>query len=82
MILFPHTFDDLIPIGHPLRLANEVLDKISITTLLDAYRKEGIHSYHLLMILKMMFLHIWKIFILPVNRKGDAVKYFVHVFEI
>ena len=54
LVLFPHTFDDLIPMDHPVRIVNEVLDKINIRTLLDAYRKEGNPSYHPLMMLKVM----------------------------
>ncbi|MDP9960552.1 transposase [Chryseobacterium lathyri] len=42
LVLFPHTFDDLIPMDHHLvRIVNDALDKINISTLLDAYRKEG-----------------------------------------
>jgi transposase len=54
LVLFPHTFDDLIPMDHPVRIVNEVLDKINISTLLDAYRKEGNPGYHPLMMLKVM----------------------------
>lgn len=54
LVLFPHTFDDLIPMDHPVRIVNEVLDRINISTLLDAYRKEGNPSYHPLMMLKLM----------------------------
>lgn len=54
LVLFPHTFDDLISIDHPVRIVNDVLDKININTLLKAYRKEGNPSYHPVMMLKVM----------------------------
>ena len=54
LVLFPHTFDDLISTDHPVRIVNDVIEKINIGTLLKAYRKEGNPSYHPVMMLKVM----------------------------
>ena len=54
LVLFPHSFDDLIPKEHPVRIVNSVLDKIKIEPLLQAYSKEGNSSYHPVMMLKVM----------------------------
>jgi transposase len=54
LVLFPHTFEDLISRDHPVRIVNDVIDKVNISTLVKAYRKEGNPSYHPLMMLKVM----------------------------
>ncbi|MDN4015139.1 IS1182 family transposase [Chryseobacterium gambrini] len=54
LVLFPHTFEDLISSEHPVRIVNDVLEKINISKLLSAYRKEGNPSYHPVMMLKVM----------------------------
>lgn len=51
LVLFPHTFEDLISNDHPGRIVN---DKVNISTLVNVYRKEGNPSYHPLMRLKVM----------------------------
>lgn len=54
LVLFAHSFDDLISNDHPVRIVNDVLDKVNISTLLKTYRKEGNPSYHPVMMLKVM----------------------------
>jgi len=54
LVLFPHTFDDLIAADHPVRIVNDILDKINLSSLIGAYRKEGNPSYHPVMMLKVM----------------------------
>lgn len=54
MVLFPHTFEDLISSEHPVRIVNDVLEKVNISKLLSAYRKDGNPSYHPVMMLKVM----------------------------
>lgn len=54
LVLFPHTFEDLISKDHPVRVVNEVLEKVNLSKLLNAYRKEGNPSYHPLMMIKVM----------------------------
>ncbi len=52
--LFPHSFDELIPEHHPVRIINSVVEKINIQPLLEAYSKEGNPGYHPKMLLKVM----------------------------
>ncbi|PRA91256.1 IS5/IS1182 family transposase [Chryseobacterium sp. MYb7] len=54
LFLFPPTFEDFIPEYHPVRIVNDVIDKIKIDPLLKAYKKEGNPSYHPKMMLKIM----------------------------
>lgn len=54
LFLFPPTFGDLIPESHPVRVVNEVIEKIKLEPLLKAYKKEGNPSYHPKMMLKIM----------------------------
>jgi len=52
--LFPHSFEELIPFHHPVRIINSVIEKINIQPLLEAYSKEGNPGYHPKMLLKVM----------------------------
>lgn len=54
LVLFPYSFDDLISENHPVRVVNDILDRINIDPLLKAYSKEGNPSYHPKMMLKVM----------------------------
>lgn len=54
LFLFPPTFEDLIPKNHPVRIVNDVIERIKIEPLLKAYKKEGNPSYHPKMMLKVM----------------------------
>lgn len=55
LFLFPPTFEDLIPKNHPVRIVNDVIERIKIEPLLKAYKKEGGNpSYHPKMMLKVM----------------------------
>ena len=52
-LLFPYSFEELIPENHPVRIVNSV-EKINIEPLLKAYSKEKNPNYHPVMMLKMM----------------------------
>ncbi len=52
--LIPHTFDDLIPASHPVRLVSQVINRIDSIALLKAYDEIGRPGYHPLMMLKIM----------------------------
>ena len=52
--LFPHSFDEIIPAQHPVRVVDQVVESINIQPLLKAYSKEGNPSYHPKMLLKVM----------------------------
>ncbi len=53
-VLFPYSFEELIPNNHPVRIVNDILERINIAPLLKAYSKEGNPSYHPVMMLKVM----------------------------
>ena len=54
LVLFPYSFEDLIPHNHPVRIVNDILEKLNIEPLLKVYSKEGNPSYHPVMMLKVM----------------------------
>lgn len=54
MMLLPPSLDELIPVKHPVRVVNEVIDSIDISPLLQNYKSGGTSSYHPKMLLKIM----------------------------
>jgi transposase len=54
MMAFPPTLEELIPDGHPVRVVNQVLDKINLAPLLKKYKGGGCSSYHPRMMLKVL----------------------------
>jgi len=50
----PPTLDELVAKNHPVRVVNEVLDKVDITRLIEQYKPGGTSSYHPRMLLKVM----------------------------
>jgi len=53
-MLLPPDLNDLIAANHPVRVVNEVLDKIDITELVRQYKPGGASSYHPRMLLKIL----------------------------
>jgi transposase len=53
-MLLPPSLDELIPLDHPVRIVNDVINRISITALLSAYKNDGCSSYHPQMLLKIL----------------------------
>lgn len=53
-MLLPPSLDELIAAGHPVRIVNEVLDKIDIDPLLKKYKGGGSSSFHPRMLLKVL----------------------------
>lgn len=53
-MLLPPGLNDLVAANHPVRIANEVLDKIDITALVKMYKPGGTSSYHPRMLLKVL----------------------------
>ena len=53
-MLLPPSLDELIAQGHPVRIVNEVLDKIDIDPLLKKYKGGGSSSFHPRMLLKVL----------------------------
>lgn len=54
MMAIPPTLDELVAKGHPVRVVNDVINRINIQALLDAYHIKGSSSYHPQMLLKVL----------------------------
>lgn len=54
MMLLPPSLDELIEPGHPVRIVDELIDKVDDTSLLKQYKGGGTSSYHPRMLLKVM----------------------------
>ena len=53
-MLLPPDINELIAVNHPVRVVNEVLEKIDISQLLKLYKPGGTSSYHPRMLLKVL----------------------------
>lgn len=53
-MLLPPDLNDLISPTHPVRIVNEVIEKVDITSLLQQYKPGGTSSYHPRMLLKVL----------------------------
>ncbi|REC79485.1 IS1182 family transposase [Chryseobacterium elymi] len=54
IMAIPPTLDELVSKGHPVRIVNDVINRINIQGLLDAYKIKGCSSYHPQMLLKVL----------------------------
>lgn len=54
ILALPPTLEELIPQGHPVRVVNEVINRLNIEPLLEAYHIRGSSSYHPQMLLKVV----------------------------
>ncbi|AZA92886.1 Transposase domain (DUF772) [Chryseobacterium nakagawai] len=54
IMAIPPTLDELVAKGHPVRIVNDVINRINIQSLLDAYKIKGTSSYHPQMLLKVL----------------------------
>src|SRR5215813_2980062 len=54
LMALPPTLDELVAKNHPVRVVNEVLDKVDITRLIEQYKPGGTSSYHPRMLLKVL----------------------------
>lgn len=52
--LLPPSIDSLIPSSHPVRVVNEIVDRVDLRPLLDQYPGGGRPSYHPRMMLKVL----------------------------
>lgn len=52
--LLPPSFDELIDVNHPVRIVNDVVDRIDLKLLEQQYKGGGTSSYHPKMMLKVM----------------------------
>ena len=53
-MVIPPSIEDLIPIDHPVRLVNSVIEHLDLKLLTEIYAKEGRPSYHPKMLLKVI----------------------------
>jgi len=53
-MLLPPSYEDLVPANHPVRVVNEVIDRIDISGLEASYKGGGTSSYHPRMLLKVV----------------------------
>jgi transposase len=55
IVLFPENISDLIPANHPVRLVNQVVDQLDISSILQQYAGGGTSSFHPRMMIKVLF---------------------------
>jgi transposase len=53
-MLLPPSYEDLVPENHPVRVVNEVMERIDISALERSYKGGGASSYHPRMLLKVV----------------------------
>jgi transposase len=53
-MLLPPSYDELVPENHPVRIVNEVIERIDIGGLEGSYKGGGTSSYHPRMLLKVV----------------------------
>lgn len=54
MMLLPPSLEELVPKNHPVRVVNEVINKINLAPLHASYKLTGASSYHPQMLLKVL----------------------------
>lgn len=54
-LLFPVSLSEKISSNHPVRVVNSVVNVLNISSLLSAYKRGGMNSYHPRMTLKVLF---------------------------
>jgi len=54
IMAIPPSLDELVSKSHPVRIVNDVINRINIQGLLDAYKIKGSSSYHPQMLLKVL----------------------------
>lgn len=54
-VLFPVSLSEKIPVNHPVRIVNQVVDSLNIDCLLSQYKGGGRSAYHPRMLLKVLF---------------------------
>lgn len=54
-VLFPSNLGDKIPVNHPVRIVNNVVDRLNIDSIMSSYKGGGTSSYHPRVMLKILF---------------------------
>ena len=53
-LLLPPSLEELIPLDHPVRVVNKVIDSVNLQPLLSKYKAGGTSSFHPRMLLKVL----------------------------
>lgn len=76
-LLIPLDLNDMVPDDHPVRVVNEVLDKVDICEVIKLFRPGGTSSYHPRMLLKVIvFGYINNIY--SSRKLEEAIKSNIH----
>lgn len=76
--LLPPSLDDLIASNHPVRVVNDVINKIDISPLLNKYKGGGTSSYHPAMLLKVV-VYSYLVNIYSSRKMETAIKENIHL---
>jgi len=52
--LFPPTIGELVPLGHPVRFIDQVIDQMDLTNILSSYKPGGTSIYHPRVLVKLL----------------------------
>src|SRR6218665_511102 len=52
--MLPPSLEELISKNHPVRIVNDVINRINLSALVDSYQSRGTSSYHPQMLLKVV----------------------------
>jgi transposase len=78
IFLLPPSLDDLIETNHPVRVVNDVINKIDCSPLLDKYKGGGTSSYHPVMLLKVV-VYSYLVNIYSSRKMEAAIKENIHL---
>jgi transposase/L-rhamnose mutarotase len=54
LMALPPTFEELIPVSHPVRVVNQIVDNLDLDSVFNTYQGGGSSSYHPRMLLKVL----------------------------
>jgi transposase len=54
LMLLPQSLEELLPLSHPARTVNSIIDRINMGSILDHYSTLGASSYHPKMLMKVL----------------------------
>lgn len=55
VVLFPENISDRIPENHPVRLVDQVVEQLDLSSIISQYKGGGTSSYHPRMMIKVLF---------------------------
>jgi transposase len=76
--LLPPSLDELISSNHPVRVVNDVINKIDISPLVSKYKGGGTSSYHPSMLLKVV-VYSYLVNIYSSRKMETAIKENIHL---